>query len=283
MPAEPILINLSFIAAFIAGMVALFAPCCVTFLLPAYFANVFKEKKRILLMTFIYSLGIFTIMIPIVLGAKAISQLFFDFHDQSYLIGGAFLIFIGIMGLLNVKLPMPRLNTSRRPDDPVSTYILGIFSGITSACCAPVLIGALALSSLSPSLFTALLVGFFYVLGMVTPLYLVSLFIDKGNFLANPIFRKSYFEISLSGKKLPVTLSNLISFIMFVGLGILLIILSLTGRLAMTGAEESATRAIQNTAMSLTNFADRIPGIDAVFALLAAFLFYKLITKIFGR
>ena len=39
------LFQLSLLASFIAGMVALFAPCCITFLLPAYFANVFKEKS----------------------------------------------------------------------------------------------------------------------------------------------------------------------------------------------------------------------------------------------
>ena len=34
---EQVIFNTSLIASFIAGMVALFAPCCITFLLPSYF------------------------------------------------------------------------------------------------------------------------------------------------------------------------------------------------------------------------------------------------------
>ncbi len=165
------LIQLSLLASFIAGMIALFAPCCVTFLLPAYFANIFKEKKQVLLMTFIYSLGIFTVMLPVVLGARVLTQLFLDLHDQTYIIGGLFLILVGFLGLVGFKLPMPHIDTNRQAGDPVSTYILGVIGGITSACCAPVLIGVLALTTLSPTIPLALLTGFFYVLGMVTPLY----------------------------------------------------------------------------------------------------------------
>jgi len=275
--------QLSLLASFIAGMIALFAPCCVTFLLPAYFANIFKEKKRILLMTFIYSLGIFTVMIPVVLGARALTQIFFDLHDQTYIIGGLFLILVGFLALLGVKLPMPHITSNRQAGDPLSTYILGIFSGITSACCAPVLIGVLALSSLSPTLPLALLVGFFYVLGMVTPLYLASLFIDRGNFLANPLLRRPLFIGKFFGKTYQVTLSSLVSFIMFVGLGLLLIFLSLTGRLSMSGAEEATGRAIQSAAANFTIWVSRVPGLDLLFSLLAAFLLYKFITKAFRQ
>lgn len=275
--------QLSLLASFIAGMIALFAPCCVTFLLPAYFANIFKEKKRILLMTFIYSLGIFTVMLPVVLGARALTQIFFNLHDQTYLIGGFFLIPVGFLALLGIKLPMPHFTSNRQAGDPLSTYILGIFSGITSACCAPVLIGVLALSSLSPTLPLALLVGFFYVLGMVTPLYLASLFIEKGNFLANPILRRPLFTGKFFGKTYPVTLSSLVSFIMFVGLGLLLIFLSLTGRLSMSGVEEATAKYIQNAALTFTQATEKIPGLDLIFTLVASFLFYKFITKVFSH
>ena len=74
-----------------------------------------------------------------------------------------------------------------------------------------------------------------------------------------------------------VTLSNLISFIMFVGLGLLLIFLSLTGRLSMSGAEEATSRAIQSAAANFTALVGKVPGLDLVFSLLAAFLLYKFI------
>jgi cytochrome c-type biogenesis protein len=271
------LFQLSLLASFIAGMVALFAPCCITFLLPAYFANVFKEKKRVVLMTFIYSLGIFTIMLPVVLGARALTELFFNLHDQTYVLGGLFLILIGFTTLLGFKLPMPNFNFTKKADDPLSTYILGIISGITSACCAPVLVGVLALSTLSPSMAQSLLVGFFYVLGMVTPLYLASLFIDKRNLLEKPIFRKPFREVSLMGKTHMITVSNLISFIMFAGLGILIVFLALAGKLSMERSEESVTELIQSVAIAATSLVQKIPGLDLLFTLLALWLLYKFV------
>ena len=277
------LFQLSLLASFIAGMVALFAPCCITFLLPAYFANVFKEKKRVVLMTFIYSLGIFTVMLPVVLGARALTQVFFNFHDQTYAIGGVFLVFVGFSTLLGFKLPMPNFNFTKKAEDPLSTYILGIISGITSACCAPVLIGVIALSSLSPTTAQSLLVGFFYVLGMVTPLYLASLFIDKRNLLEKPIFRRPFREVTFLGKPHMITVSNLISFIMFAGMGVLIIFLALSGKLAMNRSEESVTQMIQSVAVSVTSFVQKIPGLDLVFLLLSGLLLYTFIKYIISK
>jgi len=269
------LFQLSLLAAFIAGMVALFAPCCITFLLPSYFANVFKEKKQVVLMTFIYSLGIFTIMLPVVLGARALTQLFFSLHDQTYIIGGLFLVFVGFATLLGFKLPMPKLSLTKQANDPLSTYILGIFSGITSACCAPVLVGVLALSTLSPTMAQSLLVGFFYVLGMVTPLYLASIFIDKRNVLEKPIFRKPIREVVIGGKSHMITFSNLISFIMFAGIGITTIFLSLAGKLAMDRNEAGVTEKIQAVATNVTVLVRNIPGLDLIFLIVAGFLLYR--------
>ena len=269
------LFQLSLLAAFIAGMVALFAPCCITFLLPSYFANVFKEKKRVVLMTFIFSLGIFTIMLPVVLGAKVLSQFFFNLHDQAYIIGGLFLVLVGFGALLGFKLPMPRFNFTKQADDPLSTYILGIISGITSACCAPVLVGVLALSSMSPSIVQSLLVGFFYVLGLVTPLYLASIFIDKQNFLTRPLFRKPIREVWFLGKKKVISVSNFVSFLMFVGIGVITIFLSLSGKLAMNRSEENITQTIQDVAISVTAFVHKLLGLDIVFILVTFWLLYS--------
>jgi cytochrome c biogenesis protein CcdA len=274
------LFQLSLLASFIAGMVALFAPCCITFLLPAYFANIFKEKKRVVLMTFIYSLGIFSVMLPVVLGAKALSQLFFTLHDQAYIVGGLFLIVVGFGALLGFKLPMPRFAATEQADDPLSTYILGIISGITSACCAPVLIGVIALSTLSPTMAQSLLVGFFYVLGMVTPLYLASLYIDKRNILTNPILRQPFKEVIFGGKSRMIMVSDLVSFMLFVGIGLTTIFLSLSGKLAMDRTQESVTQSIQQVAISVTGFVQKIPGLDIIFVLITFWLLYTFLKYI---
>ncbi len=226
-------------------------------------------------MTFIYSLGIFAVMLPVVLGARVLSELFYDLHDQTYVIGGIFLIFVGFSALLGFKLPMPRFNVAQRADDPLSTFILGVISGITSACCAPVLVGVIALSSLSPTTAQSLLVGFFYVLGMVTPLYLASLLIDKRNVLEKPLFRKPLREIHFLGRTEMITVSSLVSFVMFVGMGLLTIFLSLSGKLAMEQNEESVSRMIQFVAISVTEIVQRLPGLDLIFVAVAFYLLYR--------
>lgn len=109
MGGEGILFQTSLIAAFVAGMVALFAPCCVTFLLPAYLGNVFKEKERVLFMTLIFGLGIFVVLLPAVLGVAALSKFFFDNHDIVYLIGAVVMLITSVIAFLGLKLPMPRL------------------------------------------------------------------------------------------------------------------------------------------------------------------------------
>ena len=234
-------------------------------------------------MTFIYSLGIFTVMLPVVLGARALSQFFYQMHDQTYIIGGLFLIFVGFSTLLGFKLPMPRFNIAKQADDPLSTYILGIISGITSACCAPVLIGVVTLSTLSPTMAQSLLVGFFYVLGMVTPLYLASLFIDERNLLEKPIFRRPFREVAFLGKTHMITVSNIVSFILFAGIGVVTIFLSLSGKLAMNRSEESITQMIQSVAVSVTSFVQKIPGLDLLFLGVAVWLLFKFLKYIKGE
>lgn len=280
---QTILYQVSLIAAFTAGMVALFAPCCISYLLPAYFGNIFKEKKRILFMTLIYSLGIFVVMLPVVLGAKAISTLFFRLHDQAYIIGGLFMLVVAAISLLGLKLPMPRfaIRSGQAKSDVFSTFTLGIISGVTSACCAPVLVGVIALSTLSPSTLQALGVGLSYVLGMVTPLYLASLFIEKRNILEKPIMRRKLGELRLLKKTYPVYVTNLVAAAIFFVTGTLTIILSWSGMLGMPTDESAIVKLIQETAISVTEVTEKIPGLNIIFAAVAGYLLYRFIKSSF--
>ncbi|MBI3559987.1 cytochrome c biogenesis protein CcdA, partial [Candidatus Gottesmanbacteria bacterium] len=64
--------SISLITAFAGGMVALFAPCCITYLLPSYLANIFRSREKVLWMTFVFGLGIATILVPTALGIRAV-------------------------------------------------------------------------------------------------------------------------------------------------------------------------------------------------------------------
>jgi cytochrome c biogenesis protein CcdA len=278
-----ILYQVSLLAAFIAGMVALFAPCCISYLLPAYFGSVFKEKKKVLLMTLIYSLGIFVVMLPVVLGARVLAQLFYRLHDQTYFIGGLFMLLLALLALFGVKLPMPKFAARKvgQDTDIISIFTLGIISGITSSCCAPVLVGVITLSSLSPTVLQSLGVGFSYVLGMVTPLYLASLFIDSRNLLQKPLFKKQLTVFTFKTKSYPILVSNFIAAIIFAVTGGLTIILSSAGLLAMPSGDSAMVTTIQNAALAVTRITDKIPSLNLIFALIASYLLYRFIKKIF--
>src|SRR3989339_1688242 len=175
-----LIFGVSLTASFLGGMVALFAPCCITFLFPSYLGTIFKDRKRVVFLTMIFAAGLGSILVPVALGASIIVSFFDKFHTTTYLLGALIMFLVGLMTLFEVKLmlplphyPMPRKTTV------LSTYLLGIFSGITSSCCAPVLFAAITLSTLSPTLLTSLIVSFVYVLGIVFPLFLLSLFYEK--------------------------------------------------------------------------------------------------------
>lgn len=238
--------QISLIAAFIAGMVALFAPCCITFLLPAYLGSVFKEKEKVLLMTLIFGLGIFVMLFPAVVGVGIVSKLLFRYHDNIYYLGGFVLLLVALTTFLGIKMPMPRLPGRKETGkvDAGSVFIMGIFSGITSACCAPVLVGILTFAFLSPNILGATLIGVVYVLGMITPLLLISLFLngkmDKFQFL-----RKPAGQIKVFGKTYFIMTSNLIASMIFFLAGLLTLVLNWQGKLSMVKSEGVA-RIIQN-------------------------------------
>jgi cytochrome c-type biogenesis protein len=282
MIAQESLYGVSLVAAFIAGMIALFAPCCISYLLPAYLGNVFKERHRVLLMTFIYSLGILVVILPVVLGARALASFFFRAHDYTYLIGGIFMLVVAVFSFLGIKLPMPHFkskNISSKPD-MTSTFTLGIISGITSACCAPVLVGVMALSALSPSSIQSLGVGVAYVLGMVTPLYLAATVVHEKDLLENPWLKKKVTTLDLFGQEFVIFVSNLVASGIFFLTGMLTLVLLALGKLSMPSGEESFVKVLNQIAMDVTAMTNKIPGINIVFLLITIWLLRKFFKKL---
>lgn len=233
----------SFVATFIAGLAALFAPCCITVLLPSYFASVFREKYKVFLMTFIFFLGISTVFLPIGLGAGFLSQFFKEQHNVIFGFGGIFLIILAIVLLTGThfSLPLPKLlqkNPSLKKHNVFSVYTLGIFSGIATTCCAPVLAGALTLSILPGSFLWGGVYSLSYVLGMVAPLFILSFLIDRSKIAIklNASFHKTV-SYSALNRKFTLTMSELVSGATFLLMGILIIYLSITDKLFVHRSE----------------------------------------------
>lgn len=226
-----IIFSASIIASFLAGMVALFAPCCITVLLPSYLASAFRNKKHILKMTFIFFLGISAIIVPIGLGAAWLAQIFRDFHNELYIFGGLFMLALAGMAVFGkgISLPLPkRIQSKMDPSNAKSVFTLGVLSGAATSCCAPVLAGAMTLAVISGAFWKALIVVFAYVFGMTFPLFVTAYFYDKYKIDQSKIIQGKLLSLRMGAKTLYVHSTNLLSGAMFLIIGTTMLVLGVS-------------------------------------------------------
>ena len=255
-----ILSTASIAVAFISGMIALFAPCCISFLLPTYLGQVLNTRLKTVLATGIFSLGIATVMLPISLGFKLIVSLFNEYHTQVYVLGGALMIFTGFLLLGKIKLPMLQLKLPALTTDKISygsVYLLGITSGLASSCCAPVLMAAITVVSLSPTFLMALIVGIGYVVGMVFPLFLAALLMQT-EFLSS---WRNFLIKEIKGVPVGDWLGGLVMIIFGIGV----IYLALTGQVIMPEQGQAVAVRIAALGASFNRFFIANRYFDAVF------------------
>ncbi len=172
----------SLVAAFLGGILALFAPCCVVSLLPTFVATAIERgRRRLPTTTLLFSAGVATVLLPIVLGVGALGQLVARYQRVVFLVIGIFLAFLGVSILWGRRwtLPMPSLRLRVGGSGPARVFTLGLASGVASSCCAPVVIGVVAMSALAASPLGALGLAMAYVVGMVFPLFVAALFSDR--------------------------------------------------------------------------------------------------------
>ncbi len=213
------LVGTSLIAAFVAGVAALFAPCCITVLLPSYLGNIFREKYKIFFMTFIFFLGVATVFLPIGLGASFLAQAFSKYHNIIFTVGGIFLILLGVLMLFGKKFATPTSVRDGMKRHVSSIYLLGIFSAIATTCCAPVLAGVLTLSVASGTIIWGMLYTLAYVIGMTLPLFIIAAFLDKVNLTERFTNAKKTVGMRIGNFSWRITVSELISGLIFLLMG----------------------------------------------------------------
>ncbi|MBI2007316.1 MAG: cytochrome c biogenesis protein CcdA [Candidatus Blackburnbacteria bacterium] len=232
-----VLLITSLVASFFAGVAALFAPCCITVLLPSYIGSIFSQRKMVLGMTGVFSLGLLSVFLPIGLGAAYLGKLFTVYHDQIYILGALFLLGLGIWLLLGKSFSLP-WHATLAPSDKLtiaSIFGLGVFSGFATSCCAPVLAGLVALSVLPGSLLWGGLYAAFYVLGMAAPLFALAWVLDRTRFTQKFFLMRKTLSYTLAGQKVEVTAASLLAGVIFLLMGALIFYLALTGNLRLEG------------------------------------------------
>ncbi|PZR51670.1 cytochrome c biogenesis protein CcdA [Xylanimonas oleitrophica] len=226
----------SVLAAFFAGGVALFAPCCIVFLAPSYLAGAAKNARwRLLPLTFVFAAGLAVVLVPITLGVTLIAGAIAKYHAPLYWAGGLLMLALAGLALSGRMWSLPSF--VRAPDtargDTASFFALGVFSGIASSCCAPVLAGVMTLSVLSGSAVGGTALGLAYVFGMVFPLFVMALVWDKARLRERRWLQAKVVRIRVAGRTLVTNTVNLAVAIGFAVMGVVVILLA--GSRDMTG------------------------------------------------
>ncbi len=215
--------------------------------------------------TLVYAAGLSIILLPIALGFRAVVYFLDSYHVPVYYLGAGFMILMGIMTIKPLfhlpKLGIPKQNKNINTG---SVFGLGVMSGLTSSCCAPVLLSAVTLISLSPSLVQAGVVALVYVMGIVLPLFIMSLFYQK---LAN--------KIEIVGKKEIATFMKYLGAGIFIITGVLIAIFNYQDKIVMNQMELQS-QSIRMAVFQISKyFQNPIVDISVFFVIL--FTFFKLL------
>ena len=219
-------IKVSFFIAFVAGILGILSPCILPFL-PAYLSYTFKEKKNITWMTFIFFLGFSLVFVTMGVIAGFIGEQTLAVIQKGSLviIAGIFMIILGVISLLGKKVCSYINFHNKFKSDIPGTFLFGVFFAIGwTACLGPILAGILGIGAILGKVWYSALLLFFYSLGNLVPLFVLSIFYDKFNLSQSKFIQGKIFEFPIFGRKVYIHSTNLISGLLFIAIGTILII-----------------------------------------------------------
>jgi cytochrome c-type biogenesis protein len=258
-----LLVGGSILAAFFAGSVALFSPCCIVFLLPAYLASAVQGRRWALFpLTLVFAAGLAVVILPLTLGVGMLAATLTRFHTGFYLAGGALMLMLGGLALAGRSWSIPGLRRSPALDraDVPGVFALGVFSGVASSCCAPVLAGVVTLSALAGSLAGSAVLGLAYVFGMVFPLLVMALAWDRLRLGERRLLAGREVTIRLGGFLLRTTTVNVVVAAAFGVMGAGVIALALSGaETAAPGVQLAIGRRLQEAFGWVTGALEGVP------------------------
>lgn len=228
---EGLFLGGSLAAAFVAGSVALFAPCCIVVMFPSFLAaSVRNHRWRLVPLAFAFAAGVATVMLPVTLGLSLLTESLLRFHTVIYGVGALLLFGLAVISLGGGTWSLPFMRSS--PDisrtDSAGVYALGVFSGAASACCAPVLAGVLTLSAVSPGLLSGVGISLAYVFGMVFPLVVMTVLWDRLR-PEQTTFGSRQVSLRVGLLRVSSTTAGLVASVMFLIMGVVLAVIAVTG------------------------------------------------------
>lgn len=271
------MVEVSFIAAFIGGVLSLLSPCSAL-LLPAFFAYAFQSRRELTARTFIFYLGLATIFVPLGMGASFASFLFLDHRDTMITVAGALLIAFGVLELAGRSLSFIRMPAGGGEDAQglFGTYSLGMVYGFGGFCSGPILGSVLTVAATDNNPLHGGSLLAVYALGTVVPLFALSLLWDRLDLGRQRWLRGFGVEVGA----LRIHSTNLIAGALFIVLGLSFILLDGTNALSAEYADLGFEEASFDADVWVKDATSWIPdaALLALGALGTAFAAYRIIS-----
>ncbi|GAC1465138.1 MAG: cytochrome c biogenesis protein CcdA [Desulfuromonadaceae bacterium] len=185
--------EVTYIGAFIAGLLSFLSPCVLP-LIPSYimyitgisYADMLAEhpshfiRQKAILHSFCFICGFTTVFV--LLGASA-TYIGSFLHEHATLIrkvGGVLLVLLGIhvTGLIPLKflLGEKRVSIKHKPAGYAGSFLVGIaFAAGWTPCIGPILAAILAVAATEERVYQGILLLFIYSLGLGVPFFLSAL------------------------------------------------------------------------------------------------------------
>lgn len=230
--AEKILLNVSFITAFLAGALTLLSPCVLP-LFPAFFAYTFKEKKQITKMTVLFFIGFSSMFIVMGLLAAFLGEASIIMVQENATLlvqtAGAALVVLGITTLFGKGFSGFILKT-KPVNDILGMLLYGVlFAMGWTACVGPILAGILIMAALYHNYFIAVILMFFYSLGIFLPLFILALCYDKTHLEKRAWIKGKLLTFTVLKKQFQIQTTEVLAGVLLIATGIVFILFKGTG------------------------------------------------------
>jgi cytochrome c-type biogenesis protein len=210
----------TFLIAFLGGLLTFTSPCGFV-VIPAFFSYVFKERKRAMFMTALFSLGMILAFIIFGIIAGVVGNFFNLYKEFFSILSGLLLIIFGIMLVFNKGFALFDFKIKHKPTNGFGIFFLGFFFAIGwTPCVGPILAGIIVLSAGTGTILKSVLLFAFYALGVTLPLLIVSYFSDKYDI--SKWFTSRHVEFTIFGRKVYTHLYGIIGGIMLILVGIIM-------------------------------------------------------------
>ncbi|HIG98626.1 TPA: cytochrome c biogenesis protein CcdA [Candidatus Woesearchaeota archaeon] len=287
--AESTLRNVSFLIAFLGGVLSFLAPCSVA-LLPAFLAYTAKSGRNITVATLTFFSGFSAAFIAIGVALTALGRVSFVTFQQDFSVlvqaAGVIMVFLGVLMALGKGFSFIRLR-SRIPKDAPGMFLFGALFAIGwSACIGPIIAGIFTMAAVFHNYaYTALLL-FFYSLGLAIPLFIAAFTLDRIDISKSRLLRGFLVRMRIGGREVLLSSTNLMAGALLAFIGLFFIfnkgttaitaadlmgmigLLTLLGLAAIAVHKLAVARLIKNSGLRKAVAIAEIAAVTAAFAYL---------------